>query len=356
MSTLLGIDFAQPWVLLGILLAVPAVWWSHRAAGRVVFSSLRALPAGGHTWRTRFAWLPDALLGLAVISLVIALAGPRRGDRNARVRREGIAIALAVDVSGSMRAQDLAGAAGASCDRGKDDPTRLGAVKRSFEQFVLGGKTLRGRPDDAIGLVAFASYSETRAPLTLDHGNLIAAARQLDFAAADESNTRIGNGLALAVERLREFKKDEKVGRIAILLTDGETSVRDADTIDEETATDEAVKAGVKVYTIGAGSKGTAPVCVEDESGRGHLRHVQVSIDEATLRTIAEKTGGQYFRATDEAALRKIYRDIDKLERTQIEEERFTEYNQYYGWLVVAAMALVVLAFALRGTVLRRLP
>jgi Ca-activated chloride channel homolog len=356
MNLLREINFAQPWFLLLVLLALPALWWSKRSAGRVVFSSLRVLPAGGHTWRTRLAWVPDALYALAVVSLAIALAGPRRGDKSSRVRRDGIAIALAVDVSGSMRAQDLAGKAGASCDRQGDDPTRLGAVKRAFQQFVVGGKGLHGRPDDAIGLVAFASYSETRSPLTLDHGNLVAAAQQLDFAADNESETRIGNGLALAVERLREFKKDEKVGRIAILLTDGETTLRDENTIDEDTAIDEAIKAGVKVYTIGAGSKGTAPVCLLDEDGRGHLRHVQVSIDEATLRKIAEKTGGQYFRATDEAGLRKIYRDIDKLERTKIEEERFTEYHQYYSWFVVAALELMLAALVLRGTYLRRLP
>jgi Ca-activated chloride channel homolog len=352
----LGIELAQPWALALLLLVIPAVWWSRRSAGRVVFSSLRALPPGGHTWRTRLAWLPDALLALAVVALVIGLAGPRAGDKSSRVRRDGIAIALAVDVSGSMRAQDLAGPSGASCDRGSDDPTRLGAVKRAFERFVLGGKGLGGRPDDAIGLIAFASYSETRAPLTLDHGNLVIAARQLDFAADDESATRIGNGLALAVERLREFKKDERVGRIAILLTDGETTIRDEHTIDEDTAIEQALQAGVKVYTIGAGSKGDAPICVDRGDGRSHLRHMRVSIDEATLQRIADRTGGAYFRATDEAALQKIYAQIDRLERTTIEEERFSEYHQYYGHFVAAALLAIVLAFLLRGSALRRLP
>lgn len=343
-----GVEFAQPWFLLALLLVVPAVWWSQRSAGRVVFSSLRALPAGGHTWRTRLAWLPDALLGLAVVALVIALAGPRAGDKSSRVRREGIAIVLAVDVSGSMRALDLS-------ERNRE-LTRLDAVKKVFEQFVLGGRGLGGRPDDAIGLVAFASYSETRAPLTLDHGNLVTAARQLDFAPEHESGTRIGNGLALAVERLREFKQGDKVARIAILLTDGETTIRDEHTIDEDTAIDQALEAGVKVYTIGAGTTGVAPIRIERGDGRSELRQVPVSIDEATLQRIAERTGGQYFRAQDLAGLRRIYGQIDKLERTTIEEERFTEYHQYYGWFVVAAMSLVALSFLLRGSVLRRLP
>lgn len=337
-----GVEFAQPWFLLGVLLAIPAVWWSTRSAGRVVFSSLRALPAGGQTWRTRLAWMPDALVGLAIVALAIGLAGPRAGDRNSRIRRDGIAIALAVDVSGSMRALDLS-------ERDKE-LTRLDAVKKTFERFVL------GRPDDAIGLVAFASYSETRSPLTLDHGNLITAARALDFAADEESQTRIGNGLALAVERLREFKPKEKVARIAILLTDGETTLRDENTIDEDAATAQAVEAGVKVYTIGAGTKGVAPVRVMGPDGRMHLTQTQVSIDEATLQKIATKTGGQYFRATDLGALQRIYKQIDKLEHVSIEEERFLEYHLYYAWFVAAAMALVVLAFGLRGTLLRRLP
>jgi Ca-activated chloride channel family protein len=340
--TLFGVELAQPWFLLALVLVVPAVWWSRRSSGRVLFSSLRALPAGGHTWRTQLAWLPDALLGLAVASLVIGVAGPRAGDKSSRVRREGIGLVLAVDVSGSMRALDLS-------ERNRE-LTRLDAVKRVFEQFVLGGKGLGGRPDDAIGLVAFARYADTRSPLTLDHSNLVTAARQLDFAREDEDGTAIGAGLELAVQRLSEFKARSKV---AILLTDGESNVHD---IDEDTAIDDAIKAGVKVYTIGAGTTGIAPIRVDRGDGTTQLMQMSVSIDETLLRKIADKTGGQYFRATDNASLRHIYAQIDKLERTQIEEDRFTEYHLYYTWFVLAAMALVSLAFVLRGTVLRRLP
>jgi Ca-activated chloride channel family protein len=341
----LHVDFAQPWFLLAALLAAPAVWWSVRSSGRVVFSSLRALPAGGETWRTRLAWLPDVLIGLGVIALAIALAGPRAGDKTSRVRRDGIAIMMAVDVSGSMRALDLS-------ERNKE-LTRLDAVKQVFEQFVLGGAGLDGRPDDAIGLVAFAHYADTRSPLTLDHGNLATAARQLDFATQEEDGTAIGAGLELAVTRLAEFKPKEKVGRIVILLTDGESNIHD---IDEDTAIDDAMKAGVKVYTVGAGTNGIAPIRVTNRDGSSDLMQMQVSIDETTLRKIADKTGGQYFRATDNASLAKIYKQIDQLERTSIEQEQFTEYRQFYAWLVAIALGLVVLAFTLRGTVLRRLP
>ncbi len=342
MMAMFGIEFAEPWFLLAALLAPVAVWFSLRSAGRVVFSSLRALPHGGETWRTRFAWVPDVMVGLAVIALAIALAGPRAGDKSSRVRRDGIAIMMAVDVSGSMRALDLSAK--------NRELTRLDAVKEVFEKFVLGGRGLDGRPDDAIGLVAFARYADTRSPLTLDHGNLATAARQLEFAGQDEDGTAIGAGLELAVTRLAEFKpKDKSVGRIVILLTDGESNFHD---IDEDTAIEDAVKARVKVYTIGAGTNGIAPIRTQ----RGDLMQVQVSIDETTLRKIADKTGGQYFRATDNASLAKIYGQIADLETTTIEQDQFTEYRQHYALFVVIAMLLVVAAFALRGTVLRRLP
>lgn len=337
-----GVDFAEWFFLLFALLALPAYWWSHRSSGRVVFSSLAALPAGGHTWRTRVAWLPDVMIALAVVSMAIALSGPRKGDKSSRVRRDGIAMVLAVDVSGSMRALDLS-------ERNRE-LTRLDAVKRVFEQFVLGGKGLDGRPDDAIGLVGFARYADTRSPLTLDHGNLVTAARQLDFAREDEDGTAIGAGLELAVQRLAELKARSK---IAILLTDGESNVHE---IDEDTAIQDANDAGVKVYTIGAGTQGIAPIRVPVGGGRTELMQTRVNIDEATLRKIADKTGGQYFRATDNASLARIYTQIDKLERTTFEEERFTDYNLYYIWFVGIGMGLVVLALGLRGTILRRLP
>ena len=249
---------------------------------------------------------------------------------------------MAVDVSGSMRALDLS--------KRNKELTRLDAVKQVFEQFVTGGGKLDGRPDDAIGLVAFARYAETRSPLTLDHGNLVTAARQLDFAPEGEDGTAIGAGLELAVQRLVEFKSRTK---IAIVLTDGESNVHE---IDEDTAIQDAIDAGIKVYTIGAGTTGIAPIRVPVGDGRTELMQTKVSIDEATLRKIADKTGGQYFRATDNASLGRIYSQIDKLERTTFEEERFTEYNQYYAWFLAIGMGLVVLALVLRGTVLRRLP
>jgi Ca-activated chloride channel family protein len=339
----LAASFAQPWFLLAALAAPLAWWWSHRGSGRVVFSSLAALPAGGHTWRTRIAWLPDLLVSLAVVALAIALAGPRTGDKATRVHREGIAIMMAVDVSGSMRALDLS--------ERNQELTRLDAVKQVFTQFVIGGDGLAGREDDAIGLVAFARYADTRSPLTLDHGNLVTASQQLEFARENEDGTAIGAGLELAVQRLAEFTKARS--KIVVLLTDGVSNIHD---IDEDTAVEDAIKAGIKVYTIGAGTTGVAPIRVDRGDGRSDLMQMQVEIDEALLRKIADRTHGRYFRATDHDSLRHIYEEIDRLERVELEGELFLEYHQYYGAFVLAALSLIVGAFGLRGTLFRRLP
>jgi Ca-activated chloride channel family protein len=250
---------------------------------------------------------------------------------------------LAVDVSGSMRALDLG--------RGGAEQTRLDAVKQVFERFVLGdGEALRGRRDDAIGLVSFAGFADTRSPVTLDHGNLVVAARQLELVTErSEDGTAIGDGLALAVERLRQHPARSKV---AIVLTDG---VETAGTLPARSAIDLAVEHGIKVYAIGAGTNGVAPVRVETEMG-SRLVQMPVEIDEALLREIAQRTGGEYFRATDGAGLERVYAAIDKLERSELVELQFTSFHEYYPYFVGAALILIALAFGLRGTVLRRLP
>lgn len=334
--------FAQPWFLLFALAAVPALWWSRRSSGRVVFSSLAALPARGATWRTAIAWVPDALIAAAVICLAFALAGPRKGDENTRIRKNGIAIVMAIDTSSSMRALDLS-------ERRKE-LTRLDAVKRVFEHFVTGGNGLRGRPDDAIGLVSFAGHADTRSPLTLDHGDLISAARDLELVTTRaEDGTALGDGLALAVERLRQFPSQ---GKVVILLTDG---VETAGTLTARAAADVAKDNDVKVFTIGAGTNGVAPIRVDTDFG-SQLMQTQVEIDEGVLQAIAKKTGGAYFRATDLSSLEKIYGQIDALTKTKIEEDRFYSFHEYYPWFLAIGLGLVAIALLLRGTVLRRLP
>lgn len=333
-----GLELTHPWYLAALLAVVPAWLWSRRAAGRVLFSSLAVLPARSSTWRTRLAFLPAALIAAAVGCLAVALAGPRAGEENAQVHRDGIAIVMAIDTSGSMAALDLSS--------GGHEQTRLDAVKAVFRRFVLGGAGLAGREDDAIGVVSFARYADTRAPLTLDHGNLVAAVDALRLTTErTEDGTAIGDGLALAIERLEQAKAKS---RVVILLTDG---VNNSGVESPSGAAEWAKQSGVKIYTIGAGTNGMAPVRVGDE-----LLAQPVEIDEELLRKIADTTGGRYFRATDAASLDAIYREIDTLERTQMSELRFLRYREYYGIFVVLALVLVTAAFALRGTVLRRLP
>lgn len=336
-----ALEFREPALGL-LLLLVPVVYvLARRAPGLLSFSSLALVPAHGRGWRARLAFLPDLLLALAFAALVAAAMGPRIGEQFSRIQREGIAIMMVVDRSSSMEALDL-------------DPerTRLAVVQDVFEEFVLGGGGLRGRPDDAIGLVSFAGFADTAAPLTLDHENLTAAARNLDIARVrGEDGTAIGDALGLAVERLRESPARS---RIALLLTDG---VSNAGVETPAAAAELARTQGVKVYTVGAGSEGLAPIRVRDPfTGRSVLRQMPVDVDEATLADIAERTGGHYYRATDADALAEVYAAIDALERTRLVEDRTRQYDEYFALPLALALALSALAWLLRGAVFARTP
>jgi Ca-activated chloride channel family protein len=338
------LQFREPWWLLSILVALPIYLGYRRSVGRVRFSSFAALPAHSATWRSRLAFVPDALIALGAVALAVALAGPRVGDRASKIQKRGIAIMMVVDISGSMRALDLS--------EEKKERTRLDAIKDVFRDFVLGGQGLQGRSNDLIGVVTFARYADTRSPLTLDHASLDAVLKTVEIVSQqDEDGTALGDGLALAVERLRESPAPSKV---AILLTDG---VENAGQTDALAAAELARTVGVKVYSVGAGTNGLAPVRVQDPfSGRQMLTGVPVEIDEETLKAVAEKTGGRYFRATDGQALRHIYQEIDRLERTRFEEERFLEYHEYYAAATVLGLLLIVLGSLAGATVFRRLP
>ena len=338
-----ALEFREPLLLLLAVLAVPVFLLARRAPGRVLFSSLSLLPAVAIGWRARFAWVPDALLAAALLALVVALAGPRIGERTSHVQREGIAVMMVVDTSGSMSALDLS--------TSSRERTRLQAVQDVFERFVLGGGELPGRPDDAIGLVSFAGYADTAAPLTLDHENLVAVARNLEITTLREENfTAIGDALGLAVERLRESPAES---RIALLLTDG---VNNAGVETPAAAAELARSQNVKVYTIGAGSTGIAHMRVPDGRRGTTLRAVAVEIDEETLRDVAERTGGRYFRADNADALVDVYAEIDRLERTRITEDRTRQYNELYAAPLLAALLLAALGWLARGAVFARVP
>ena len=343
MTLALPVEFRQPILLLSAFLAIPVYFWARSDGGRVLFSSFRLLPQGGTTWRMRLAFLPPLLVALSVVALAVALAGPRAADRQTRVKKQGIALMMVIDVSGSMQALDLS-------DKDRER-TRLDAVKEVLADFVKGGRGLPGRPDDLIGIVSFAGYADTRCPLTLDHGNLVAAARQLAIVTKqDEDGTAIGDGLGLALERLRESKAKSKV---AILLTDGVNNRGDTS---PQQAAELASTLGIKVYTVGAGTNGMAPMRVTDPFGRSFLTRVPVEIDEKMLKVIAEKTGGRYFRATDAETLERVYREIDALERSEFIEQRYRQYHELYPYALALGLLLCTLAWLLQATLLRRLP
>jgi Ca-activated chloride channel family protein len=339
-------EFRDPTFLLLVLLAPLVFLAARRSVSAVRYSSLDLPERAPRSWRVRLAKLPALLTAAAVASMAVALAGPRTPDADTKVSREGIAIMMAIDQSGSMHARDLV----------KDDSSidRLAVVKEVLTQFVLGGEgnAGQGRPDDLIGLVAFAGYADSLCPLTLDYGNLVSMVDELQIVRhREDDGTAIGDGLALAVERLRETKSRSKV---VILLTDG---VNNAGVVAPDQAAALAESQNVKVYCIGAGTDGLAPFpTIDPFTGRQTLRPTRVEIDEEALRAIAEKTGGRYFRATDEESLADIYAEIDRLERTEITEIRYLQYSEHYVPFVIAALGLVGVAAVAGGSVLRTLP
>ena len=339
------IEFRDPWFLL-IALLTPLVYrFASRTRSVIAYSSLTLLDAGQRTWRVRLAKLPALLMTLTFLVASIAFAGPRTPDAETKVSREGIAIMMVVDHSSSMNARDLV----------KDDMSvdRLQVVKQVFRQFVLGdsGKAGQGRPYDTIGLIAFAGYADSLCPLTLDHGNLVSILDDLQLVRReDEDGTAIGDGLALAVERLRT--SDAK-SRVVILLTDG---VNNAGAIDPKKAAEIAAANRVKVYCIGAGTNGLAPIPMQDPFGRMRLVRAEVEIDEKTLQQIADITDGKYFRAVDIDALSQIYEQIDQLERTKITEFRYLQYTEHYSTFTLLGLALLGCSVLLGSTLFKTLP
>jgi Ca-activated chloride channel family protein len=336
-------ELRDPLFLLVGLLSPFVYVLAARLPANVTYSSLALVDSAPRSLRTKLSKLPAVLLGIATGVLAIALAGPRTGNSTSIIKREGIAIVVVVDHSGSMQAHDFV--------EETLSVSRLDAVKDVFRQFVLGGTFSEGRPDDLIGLVSFARYADGLCPLTLDHGNLAAILDQIEIVRdRNEDGTALGEGLALGVERLRRHPARSKV---AILLTDG---VNNAGDIGPLQAADLAAQHGIKVYSIGAGKTGFAPIPVQTRGGRIVLQRAFVEIDEKTLEAIAERTGGRYFHATNAEGLASVVAEIDRLERTEITEVRYLEYEHHFAAFVGAGMLLLALSALLSGTLLRRLP
>jgi Ca-activated chloride channel homolog len=336
---------ASPYALL-LLLFVPVLLYrrhQQRYSVAVRYSSIADLVALSPSLATRLRWVLPCLRTLALLLCILALARPQRGIEAIKISSEGIAILMVVDISGSMAALDL------QVD-GRQS-SRLDAVKQTFRSFVGGGKNLSGREGDLIGMVTFARYPDSLCPLTLDHDTLLSLLDQVDIVTVpEEDGTAIGEGMALGIERLKDSTAKS---RVMIVLTDG---VNNAGETEPLQAAQIAKALGIKIYTIGAGTRGVAMTPVRSPSGQMVLQRTPVDIDERMLTEVATLTGGQYFRATDGATLQAIYTEIDRLEKTTNVTEHYQQYAELFPLLLMPGLGCLVLEMVLVNTRFRKIP
>ena len=324
-------SFARPWLLVLLLIAL-AFWWWRRRKGETPAATYSDVSLPAEAVRRRWwVMLPPALRALALAALVFAAAGPRIGGDTVEVKQEGIAIVITIDISSSMLAEDFA------------PSNRLEVAKRQAVGFI------RGRSADRIGLVAFAGEALTQVPVTLDYPVIEQAVMDLKIGSL-EDGTAIGSGLATAVNRLRRAPDKSKV---ILLLTDGENN---KGLIDPRTAAATAAAFGIKVYTIGVGTIGEAPIPTGRGLGGFRYELLPVRIDEPLLQEIAQKTGGRYFRAKDSEALSRIFRQIDALEKTPIQVTRYTRYDETTRPLILMGLGALALELLLATTLVVRVP
>ena len=324
-------EFVNPelfWILLLLPLLLFWFFWKKNQQTAVLkISSLK----GFYTSKNWLAKLRPILfvIRLCVLTLIItAMARPRTVDESTRIKTtKGIDIVIAIDVSASMLARDL-------------KPNRLEALKKVASRFI------QARPNDRLGLVEYAGESYTKTPLTSDKNIVLSSLKSIKYNTTITGGTAIGMGLATSVNRLKESRAK---GKVIILLTDG---VNNSGFIDPKIASELAVEFGIKVYTIGLGSNGMAlsPIGILPD-GSFQYGNIQVEIDEELLKQIAETTGGKYFRATSNTKLEEIYAEINKLEKTEIEETKYKSYNELFRPLILAAFGLLLFELLLRYTV-----
>jgi Ca-activated chloride channel family protein len=327
-----NIQFAHPEYFYLLLLIIPAVVWyvySHnrtqadmQISGIASFRKIRQGP------KIIFRHVPFVLRMLAIALLAVVLARPQSTNRWENETVEGIDIMLTLDISGSMLAGDFS-------------PNRIEASKDVATEFVS------GRTNDRMGLVLFGGESFTQCPLTTDHAVLINLLQEVNVGIIEDQSTAIGLGLANAVKRLKD--SDAK-SRVVILVTDG---VNNAGSVDPLTAAEIAKTFGIRVYTIGVGTMGTAPYPVRDAFGNIFYQQMKVEIDEDILKQISAMTQGEYFRATSNQKLKEIYAQIDSMEKTKIDLKQYSRKHEEYRLLAFVALALMVLEVLLRNTILR---
>jgi Ca-activated chloride channel family protein len=331
--------FAHPFFLL-LLLLLPVLAWLEGKRGKrsaFLYSSVQLVKPISGLSRSRAGRILLLLRWLSLALFIIAFAQPRLIKSESTSRSSGIDIVVAIDLSGSMASEDF--------ELNHKRVDRLTIAKDVLQKFI------DKRPADRIGLVAFAGRAYIASPLTLDHDFLQQNLERLRLGMI-EDHTAIGSALTSALNRLRDQRAKSK---IIILMTDGQNN---AGKVPPLTAAEVAQTLKVKVYTIGVGKRGTAPypAGVNPFTGQKMYQQVPVDIDEDTLTKIADRTGGKYFRADNSENLKKIYAEIDRLEKTDFEMKKFREYNELFGWVILAGLFILLLEIILSQTVWRKLP
>ena len=331
------LTLAHPWFLLLLLLLPVAAWWRGRQGKPAAFlySSVQLVSGVANISHSTAGRALAALRWMTLGLFIVGMARPQYVESETAVKASGIDIVVAIDLSGSMEAEDF--------ELKGQRVNRLIIAKDVLKKFV------EKRPGDRIGLVAFAGKAYVAAPLTLDHDFLQMNIDRLELHTI-EDGTAIGSGLSAAINRLRELKSKSK---LVVLMTDG---VNNAGKVPPLTAAEAAQALGVKVYTIGVGTQGTAPMPYTDPFGRKGYRQIEVDIDEKTLTAVAQKTGGEYFRADNTDTLRKIYERIDTLEKSEVETKKYVHIKELFHWAVAPGLGLLLLEVLLGNTVWRKLP
>jgi Ca-activated chloride channel family protein len=330
--------FAHPWLLLLLLLLPLAAWLKGRrgSSPAFVYSSVKLVAGLAGARRSRAGNFLAALRWLALALLIVALAQPRFAKSTTEVKASGVDIVVALDMSGSMISEDFE-------VRG-ERVNRFNMARSVLKKFI------DQRPNDRIGLVLFASQAFIGTPLTLDHDFLQENLDRLEIGAIEQNSTAIGDGLGTAINRLRDLNAKSK---IVILMTDGQNN---SGKLDPLLAAEAAAAMKVKVYTVGIGEQGIAPMPVFMNGQKVGYQNVPVDVDETTLQKIADKTGGKYYRADNAEKFRQIYAEIDKLEKTDATVKKYTQFDELFPWFVAGGLALLLLELGLGQTILRRLP
>jgi Ca-activated chloride channel family protein len=345
--------FANPIALLLFILWFIAAWRLYRRGERtgILFAPLARLPLKTAGWRLLASRLLPALFLLGMALLIIAAARPQTFMARERRTVDALAIAMVVDVSGSMEALDLSTRSALGIVTEK---TRLDVVKETFAEFI------QQRPDDLIALVTFGGFASTRSPLTIDHRALLHVLKGVEIPKAEldaqgrpvsqeELLTAVGDGLATALARLTDAEPETK---IVVLLSDGDSNTG---IFTPEQAAEAAKKLGIRVYTIGVGSGGRTPFRTRDAFGRSTIGWADVSFDETQLKEIATTTNAQYFNVRDPDGLKAALADINRLETTRIEREVMLRYHEWFIWPLLSGAALVWLTLTLSMITTRRL-